>query len=94
MIGQSETCDIIDCSFMVAVLCMITESVILRTTTNIIVVVKLHLLYIHSTLVPMKLCYFESALFLLQVCHVAVVKITCMSFLAQVTFAKKLLDES
>jgi len=46
VIGQSETCDIIDCNFMVAVLCMITESVILilRTTTNIIVVVKLHLL--------------------------------------------------
>jgi len=90
VIGQSETRDVIDRSFIVVILCVITESRILhgKSQKNIIVVIvvklNLHSKYCSTHETPLLTCNFRVSTFKCVIVHL-------QKSLAQVTFTRNFL---
>ena len=99
VISQSETHDVIDWSFIVVVLCIITESRIRhwKSQKNIIVVVvvklNLHLKYRSTHETPLLTCNFRVSTFKCVIVHLrkSLAQVFLRKLLALVTFARNFL---
>jgi len=99
VIGQSETHDVNDRSFIVVILCIITESRILhwKSQKNIIVIVvvqlNLHSKYCSTHETPLLTCNFRVSTFKCVIVHLqkSLAQVILRKLLAQVTFARNFL---